>query len=254
MGQNFLVEPAVVARIADLASIGPDDLVLEIGPGMGILSREILGRGAHLVAVELDRELAGFLRSDIDEPARFRLIEQDARYLDPFGMFGGRPYVVVANLPYSVATTIIRRLVESDASPVAMTVMVQREVAERMTRADGNTSLLSLATSIYSEASIGFIVPANVFLPPPKVDSAVVRMDIRSEPLGTEEQRARTFELATMAFQRKRKTIGNGLSQGLDRAKSSVEQALTAAGIDPGRRPQTLSVEEWLAVAAAIPS
>lgn len=253
MGQNFLTETAVVEEIVALAGIGAGDLVVEIGPGMGILSREILATGAHLTAVELDRELAALLRADLADQPSFRLIEQDARFIDAADLTGGAPYQVVANLPYSVATVILRNLMESDHPPTRMTVMVQREVAERMTADPGDMSLLGLATDLYTQAEIVMIVPPDVFFPPPKVESAVVRMDIRRPLRGTPEQRARMFELATMAFQRKRKTLGNGLSMGLDRPKSDLDAALSAIGIDPMRRPQTLDVDEWLRVAEALP-
>lgn len=253
MGQNFLTETAVVAEIVELAEIGPDDLVLEIGPGMGILSRQIISSGAELIAVELDRELATMLRGDLSDQPSFSLIEQDARFIKPEEIVGDHSYQVVANLPYSVATVILRNLIESTHPPTRMTVMVQREVAERMTAEPGDLSLLGLATDLYSEAEIVMIVPPSVFTPPPKVESSVVRMDIRQQLRGTAEQRSRMFELATMAFQRKRKTLSNGLSMGLDRPKQELDAILSECGIDPMRRPQTLNVDEWLTIAEALP-
>lgn len=253
MGQNFLIETEVVEEIVNIAEIGPGDLVIEIGPGMGILSRQILSSGAKLIAVELDRDLAALLRGDLAGVENFELVEQDARYLNPGEITDGQPYQVVANLPYSVATVILRNLMESDHPPTRMTVMVQREVAERMTAEPGEMSLLGLATDLYTDAQIAMIVPPEVFLPPPKVDSAVVLMDTRPELRGTAEMRERMFELATMAFQRKRKTLSNGLSMGLDRPKSELDQVLTSIDIDSKRRPQTLGVDEWLRIAEALP-
>lgn len=253
MGQNFLTETRVVEEIVDIAEIRPTDLVIEIGPGMGILSRQILSSGATLIAVELDRELATLLRQDLAGQESFELIEQDARYLDPEKITSGKPYQVVANLPYSVATVILRNLMESNHPPTRMTVMVQREVAERMTANPGEMSLLGLATDLYADANIAMIVPPEVFLPPPKVESAVVRMDIRHELRGTAAMRERMFALGTMAFQRKRKTLSNGLSMGLDQPKSEMDRMLTGLDIDPMRRPQTLDVNEWLRIAEALP-
>lgn len=253
MGQNFLIETEVVEEIVAIAEIGPGDLVIEIGPGMGILSRQIISSGATLIGVELDRDLAELLRNDLNGFENFGLIEQDARYLDPAEITGGKPYQVVANLPYSVATVILRNLMESSHPPTRMTVMVQREVAERMTAEPGAMSLLGLATDLYADANIAMIVPPEVFLPPPKVDSAVVRMDTRSALRGTAEMRARMFELATMAFQRKRKTLSNGLSMGLGKPKSELDQLLAGIDVDPMRRPQTLGVDEWLRIAEVIP-
>lgn len=253
MGQNFLTETAVVEEIVRVAEIGAGDLVIEIGPGMGILSREIISSGATLIAVELDRDLATLLRNDLADQATFTLMEKDARYLDTAEITGNQPYQVVANLPYSVATVIMRNLMESVHPPTRMTVMVQREVAERMTAEPGSMSLLGLATDLYADAEIAIIVPKEVFVPPPKVESAVVKMDIRPVLRGTPETRDRMFELATMAFQRKRKTLSNGLSMGLDRPKSELDNILSAIGIDAMRRPQTLNVDEWLKVAEALP-
>lgn len=254
MGQNFLVEPDIVRAIADAAEVGTGDRVVEIGPGMGILTREVLFRGASVTGVELDRELAMFLRQDLAGLDAFSLVERDARYVEIEEITGGQPYQVVANLPYSVATVIIRHFMESVTPPDRMTVMVQKEVAERMTASPGDMSLLGLATDLYADASIALIVPPDVFLPPPKVESAIVVLDVRKQLRGTEASRDRMFELATMAFQRKRKTISNGLSMGLDRPKSDLDEMLGALGIDAKRRPQTLSVDEWLTIAGAIPA
>lgn len=254
MGQNFLVDPDIVRAIADAAEVGTGDRVVEIGPGMGILTREVLFRGASVTGVELDRELAMFLRQDLAGIDAFSLVERDARYVEIEELTGGQPYQVVANLPYSVATVIIRHFMESVTPPDRMTVMVQKEVAERMTASPGDMSLLGLATDLYADASIALIVPPDVFLPPPKVESAVVVLDVRKQLRGTEASRDRMFELATMAFQRKRKTISNGLSMGLDRPKSDLDEMLGALGIDAKRRPQTLSVDEWLTIAGAIPA
>ena len=254
MGQNFLTDPSVVATIADTAAIGPDELVIEIGPGMGILTREVLSRGATVVGVELDRDLATFLREDLADVRSFSLVEKDARHVEIGEITGGRAYQVVANLPYSAATVIIRRFMESSSPPGRMTVMVQKEVAERMTAKPGEMSLLGLATDLYAKAEVVLIVPPDVFLPPPKVESAVVDLLVREELRGTEVTRNRMFELATMAFQRKRKTVSNGLSMGLARPKADLDDLLESLRIDPKRRPQTLSVDEWLAIAEAIPT
>lgn len=254
MGQNFLVDPAVVAHIADVADVGENDLVIEIGPGMGILTRELLSRGAHVTGVELDRDLAAFLTADLASSDRFTLVERDARYVEIDQITGGEPYQVVANLPYSVATVIIRHFMESPTPPTRMTVMVQKEVAERMTAEPGAMSLLGLATHLYADAGIAIIVPPDVFLPPPKVESAVVVLDVRKHLAGTETQRDRMFALATMAFQRKRKTISNGLSMGLDRPKAELDATLEGIGIDPRRRPQTLDVDEWMLIAKELPA
>lgn len=253
MGQNFLTETSVVEDIVEIAGVQPGDLVIEIGPGMGILTRQLLSAGATVIGVELDRELAAFLRRELGGSEGFSLVEQDARYLDPAELTGNQPYQVVANLPYSAATVILRNLMESTHPPTRMTVMVQREVAERMTAEPGEMSLLGLATNLYAEGSIELIVPPQVFLPPPKVDSAVVRLDTRAALRGTAKMRDRMFALATLAFQRKRKTLSNGLSNALGMPKQEMDEILHGIDIDPMRRPQTLGIDDWLRIAEAIP-
>ncbi len=251
MGQNFLVDPAIVDEIVRVAGVGSGDRVVEIGPGMGILTRALLGAGARVTGVELDRDLATFLRNDLAGVAGFSLVERDARHVDVVDVSENESFAVVANLPYSVATVVIRHFVEAANPPERLTVMVQREVAERMTADPPGMSLLGLATQLYSDAGIAFIVPPDVFLPPPKVESAVVKLDVKVDlPLDLPD-RNRLFELATMAFQRKRKTVANGLSMGLDRAKSEVDDMLRGAGIDAGLRPQALGLEEWIEIAKA---
>jgi 16S rRNA (adenine1518-N6/adenine1519-N6)-dimethyltransferase len=253
MGQNFLVEPDVVRRIANVAGIAEGDHIVEIGPGLGILTRELLARGCRVTGVELDDQLARFLTYDLRDDDRFSLVRHDARHVDIGQLTGSRPYQVVANLPYSVATVIIRHFIESPNPPDQLTVMVQREVAERMTAPPPEMSLLGLATQFYTEAKLAFIVKPGSFAPPPKVESAVLTLRVHTEHRLDFIARDRMFSLATMAFQRRRKTITNGLSQGLDLPKDAVETALSQAEIDPMRRPQTLSVDEWMALALALP-
>ncbi|MEJ7900431.1 MAG: 16S rRNA (adenine(1518)-N(6)/adenine(1519)-N(6))-dimethyltransferase RsmA [Thermomicrobiales bacterium] len=249
MGQNFLVEPDVVEAIVDVAGVEGGDLVVEIGPGLGILTRELLGRGAQVVAVELDRDLVTFLEKDFHEVENLTLVERDARHMEVESIVGDGTYHVVANLPYSTGTVIIRRFLELDHAPATMTVMVQREVAERMIATTPYVSLLSLATQLFAVAELSFIVPPDVFLPPPKVESAVVRLVLHDAPLASPVEVESLFRLATMAFQRKRKTMSNGISQGLGVSKPEAEAMLEHAGIDPSLRPQAVALEQWIALA-----
>lgn len=251
MGQNFLVEPDVVARIVDVAGVEAGDRVVEIGPGLGILTRELLGRRAHVVAIELDRDLVRFLERDFADVDRLVLIERDARHVEVESLVGDERYHVVANLPYSTGTVIVRRFLELPHPPVTMTVMVQREVAERMIATAPNVSLLSLATQLYAEATLAFVVPPESFLPPPRVESAVVRLALRDTPLASPIDIETLFRYATMAFQRKRKTISNGLTQGLGLSRAEAETMLERAGIDPTLRPQAVPLEGWIALSKA---
>ncbi|HYI24831.1 MAG TPA: 16S rRNA (adenine(1518)-N(6)/adenine(1519)-N(6))-dimethyltransferase RsmA [Thermomicrobiales bacterium] len=252
MGQNFLIEPEVADAIVAGAGIDGGDTVLEIGPGMGMLTRALAATGAQVVAVELDRDLKAYLEGDLAEFANVTLHEGDGLQFD-FGATVPGDYHLVANLPYSTGTHIVRRFLEADRPPVSMTVMLQREVAERLVAEPPNMSLLTITRVIRAEAELLFLVPPGAFWPEPKIDSSVVRLTIRDVPLTNDEESAAIFRLATMAFQRKRKTIGNGLSQGLGVPKSDVEAVLQEAGIDPSRRPQTLGVPEWLAIAERLP-
>ena len=253
MGQNFLVEPNIVRRIVDISGVQADELVVEIGPGLGILTRALLQAGADVVAIELDHALKRFLEDDLARANNLRVVERDARHVDIAELIDNRRYHVVANLPYSVATVVIRHFFEAPAPPVRMTVMVQREVAERMVAVPPDMSLLALATQLSADADIAMIVPPDVFVPQPKVESAIVRMHTKNPKQRYPLARDRMFSLATMAFQRKRKTIANGLSQGLDVPKREIEERLRSIDIDPHRRPQSLSLEEWLHVADALP-
>jgi 16S rRNA (adenine1518-N6/adenine1519-N6)-dimethyltransferase len=251
LGQNFLVDPAVAREIVEVANVGPGDLVVEVGPGLGMLTRALIAHGANVTAIELDHELAAFLEQDLGNTATFRVTEQDALRVDLEAITAGSPYRVVANLPYSSGTAIVRRFLEASPRPLTMTVMLQREVAERMVAQPPSMSLLTLATAINADAAMAIIVPPDVFHPPPKVESAVVHLELREAPLATPAQQETLFRLATKAFQQKRKTLGNSLAQGLGITKQDAEILLNNAAIDPGRRPQTLTVVEWLGLATA---
>lgn len=253
MGQNFLVDPSVVSRIVEVAAVGSGDRVVEIGPGLGILTRELLDHGCTVFAVELDRELAAFLRHDLGRNDRLTVMERDARHVEIVPVFGDAPYQVVANLPYSTGTVIVRQFLDMEHPPTSMTIMVQREVAERMVAPVPEMSLLTLAVQLMAEPAIQFIVPPESFTPPPKVDSAVVTLAVRVSPMADSDTRNRLFAIATAAFQRKRKTISNGLSQGLGLSKPEAESWLELAGVDPGLRPQAISVEAWIELARTAP-
>jgi len=252
MGQNFLVETEVLEEIVRIADVASNDTVLEVGPGLGALTRELARTGASVVAIELDRDLKQFLDSDLASLGNVRIVERDALHVDVDGLVDGRKYKVVANLPYSTGTAISRRFLEHPTPPASMTVMLQREVAERMVAEPPDMSLLTLATSIHATGEIAMYAPPDVFYPPPRVESAVVHLILRDLPLVDRDEELALFRLATMAFQRKRKTLSNGLAQGLERSKGDVDAVLQSLGIDPHRRPQTLSIDEWIALTREI--
>lgn len=250
-GQNFLLDPAIVNRIADAAMIAPGDLVIEIGPGMGILSSELLERGARVKAIELDDTLAPRLEQHFSKDAGFTLIHADASAVNPEGITGHQPYKIVANLPYGVATMIVRHYLESTHPPSQLTIMVQKEVAERMAADTGEMSLLTLAVQIFTVPAVLFDVPEEAFHPAPKVKSSVIQLDVRDTPLLEAEMRTRLFAIATVAFQQRRKTLLNSLSRGLSLDKPAVTEELTRLDVDPASRPQAVSIDLWLRLASS---
>jgi 16S rRNA (adenine1518-N6/adenine1519-N6)-dimethyltransferase len=252
MSQNFLADVDVLEAILGEASAAPGDRVLEIGPGLGLLTAGLLDAGAAVTAVELDRGLAGFLRDRFAEQidaGRLRLIEGDAldqdlhRLADP-------PFEVVANLPYHITSPILHRLLGETPRPERLVVMVQREVAERIAAPPGQMSYLSVFVQYHARVRIAFNVPAAAFEPEPAVESAVIVIepypgDDRLPDAAAEDA---LWRLVQASFRERRKMIHNVLSRQLPVEPSRVAAALEAAGIAADRRPQTLAVGEWLAL------
>lgn len=245
MGQNFLIDRTVIERTVALAGIESTDTVLEVGPGLGVLTQELSGRCAALVVVELDRELAAYLQTEYGATGRVRVVEADARHITLASLGLGPDTKVVANLPYSVGTVIVRHLLETEPRPQSLTVMLQREVAERMAAQPPDASLLSLSVQLYAEPSIGFLVPPEAFWPEPKVESAVIALWTRPAPLLAEPERSLFFRLATAAFRAKRKTLANSLSAALDVNKADMSTMLERSDIDPMARPQHIDLAQW---------
>ncbi len=247
LGQNFLYERGIVQRMVRTARISRDDHLVEVGPGLGILTDELLLRAASVTAVEVDRHLAAHLQNQFGAFERFTLVEGDALRVD-FAAFldPDRPYKVAANLPYGIAAAVIRRLLELPHPPVQLTVMLQLEVAERLTAEPPNMTILSIATQFYAEPRIAFHVPPTVFIPPPKVESAVAILDVRAIPPLPLEDRPAFFRIVNAGFRQKRKQVANSIAAVLDFPKADVSTWLESAEIDPMRRAQTLTVAEWV--------
>lgn len=248
LGQNFLVDRRVVRRIIAAAELSPADAVVEIGPGRGVLTRELAAGAASLTAVELDDELAPRLAAEFAAQPSVRIIHADARTID-FDALGvaGKPYKLVANLPYYAAMPIVRRFLEAAHKPSVMVVMAQREVARAMAAAPCDMSLLSVATQLYGRARIVATAPPRAFRPAPKVTSAVVRIDTLPRPavdMGIDSADG-FFALARAGFSAPRKQIRNCLRRGLGIERAAAEAMLRRAGIDASRRPQTLSMDDW---------
>ncbi len=249
LSQNFLADADVLDAILAEADPAPGDRVLEIGPGLGLLTGGLLAAGAAVTAVELDRGLAGFLRERF-EPAiadgQLALIEGDALDQD-LGSLLAPLYDVVANLPYHITSPILHALLGTPPRPRRAVLMVQREVGERISAPAGKMSYLSVFVQYHARVRVAFLVPPGAFEPEPAVDSAIIVVepfdaDDRLDP----ETEDGLWRLVQAAFRERRKMIHNVLSRQLPVDASRVAAALAAAGIDPDRRPQTLAVGEWL--------
>ncbi len=251
LGQHFLVDAGILNRITAAAEVAAEDVVLEIGPGRGALTRRLTQRAGRVVAVELDAGLAAALPARLGYPANLEVITADARTVDIAALLGAPvAYKVIANLPYYAANPILRRFLELEADwrPQSLTVMVQREVAASIAAGPGKMSLLAVATQYYAIPKLICAVPPGAFRPPPKVASAVVRLDLRAQPAVAVADAGGFFDLARAGFAAPRKQLRNSLGQGLNQPGSCIGQLLAAAGIDGRRRAETLSLEEWAAI------
>ena len=249
LGQHFLGDQRVLGRIVAAAELTPEDLVLEVGPGRGALTRQLVTRVAKVAAIEIDSALASVLPSRTGFPANLSVHCDDARTLDLASVVGETPaYKVVANLPYYAANPIIRRFLECDYPPTRMIVMVQREVAESMTALPGRMSLLSVGTQFYAKARIVCQVPPSSFRPVPKVSSAVVRLDVLAKPAVDVADSEEFFTIVRAGFSSPRKQLRNSLGHGLGVSGGLADSVLEAARIDGTRRAGTLALEEWAGI------
>jgi len=221
--------------------------VLEIGAGTGQLTDALLEAGYEVVALEVEERLIPHLRKRFRGNPQLKLVLGDARDIDLAAILPpNRPFAVVGNLPYFAANPIIRHFLEGEPRPTEMVVMVQREVARELAAAPGDASLLTLAVQVYAEGELLFDVAPEAFDPPPNVWSSVVRLTLRDEPLVPDELNAAFFELASKTFRNPRKQIHNALARGVWLPEGGADEALAEAGIDPMRRPETLTIPEWL--------
>ncbi|MCH7746079.1 MAG: ribosomal RNA small subunit methyltransferase A, partial [Chloroflexi bacterium] len=240
LGQNFLVDRRILGRILSAAEVSPGDAVLEIGPGRGFMTRELANRGAHIVAVEKDEELAAGLTTRFTDQPNVKIITADAREIDIKSLFPvGTSYKLVANLPYYAASPIIRRFLETTRKPQLMVVMVQKEVAQSMAADPGEMSILSVATQLYGNPRIVTYVPPKAFRPTPKIISAIVRIDVYTTLALTLDSTERFFRLVKAGFTARRKQMRNSLKQGLALSSEASESILAQAKIDPSRRAET---------------
>ena len=244
LGQNFIVEPAARDRIADSASLNGDDDVLEVGAGAGGLTVALARRCRRLVAVELDRRLIPVLTEVAGALGNVEVVEADILALDQTALFPNGGHVVVGNIPYNLTGALMRRLLEAAPRPRRLSLVVQKEVAERWT-ASGGASLATVAVQVFATAQLRFTIPASAFMPPPRVDSACVVLEVRDRPAIDVPDLDAFFRLVEAIFQFRRKQLGGALGRISGMGSTKAGARLREAGIDPERRAQTLDLDEW---------
>jgi 16S rRNA (adenine1518-N6/adenine1519-N6)-dimethyltransferase len=249
LGQHFLADLTAVEDVAAALDLRPGHQVLEIGAGRGVLTRRLVELGAQVVAVELDADLVPELAT-----LPIQILQQDVLSLDVGQVFGGPPYKVVGNIPYYISSPILRRVLEASPKPERVVLMLQRELAERVVAPPGDMSLLSVSVQVYGRAELLRVVPARSFRPPPKVDSAIVRIDVYPEPAVPMPDPERFFAIVRAGFSERRKQLHNALQRNYKPAgahtpasldSEAVSSALRDVGIDPIRRAETLTLTEW---------
>lgn len=245
LGQNFLVDSSALKELVKSADITPGGTVLEVGPGVGSLTRCLAQVSGRVVAVELDEALIPVLQQVLSAWDNIEIIQGDILELDPARIVGEEGYYVVANIPYYITSILIRHLLEAKIKPSRLVLTVQREVAERICARPGDLSLLALSVQVYGSARPVLSIPAGSFYPIPKVDSTAVRVDLFTQPAIPAERLNLFFRLAKAGFSQKRKTLRNALSAGLHLPAEKIEHIISASGIDPRRRAETLNITEW---------
>ncbi len=254
LGQHFLIDGEVLQVITSAAELTPTDVILEIGPGLGILTRELAGQAGWVIAVELDNKLAHILKQTLASFDNVTIVNKDILRIDPATLLrepktkfapATSPYKVVANLPYYITSPVLRHFLEASVKPEMMIVMVQKEVAETIVAEPGQRSVLSISVQFYGKPRIVSYVPAQSFYPAPEVDSAILRIDLYPQPVVAVTDEKGFFELVRAGFTASRKQIVNSLVQGLGLPKTEVLALLVRADIVPQRRAETLTLEEW---------
>lgn len=242
LGQHWLRDRDVLAHIVDMAAIGPEDTVLEIGPGLGTLTSELLRRAKRVVAVEFDADLARKLPGQFPGK-QLRVIHQDILTFDLETLPVG--YKVVANVPYYITSKIVQLLMTASNKPAVAALLVQKEVAERLAARAGDMSILAVSAQLYAEVTLGDVVPARLFTPPPKVDSQVVIMSTRPKRLAGDVDEKVYFRVVKAGFSAKRKKLRSSLAGGLHMEKPDVEALLERAGVNGDLRAEDLTLEQW---------
>lgn len=259
-GQNFIINPGICPRIAEAAGIGPGWGALEVGPGIGVLTEQLCKRADNVVSIEVDKRLPPLLEETMADYDNFKLVLNDVLKVDLKALlaeeFGGKPVAVCANLPYYITSPILMRLLEEKLPIRNITVMVQKEAAQRLCAAPGtrDAGAISYAVAYYAEPKLLFSVQPGSFYPAPKVTSAVIRLDVREKPAVTvpNGDEAAFFALIRAAFSQRRKTAANAIASGLGMPKDAVTAAIEAAGFDARIRPEALTLEDFAKIQQAL--
>jgi len=245
LGQNFLLDSSALQKVIAAAEIPPQASVLEIGPGLGSLTRYLARAARHVVAVELDANLIPALQEVLVGENNVTIVHGDILKQDIAALVNDLGYLVVANIPYYITSAVIRHLLEAQKQPSRLVLTMQKEVAARICAKPGDLSMLALSVQVYGEPRAVAHIPAGAFYPPPKVDSTVLRVDLYPHSRISADQLEDFFHLAKLGFAQKRKTLRNTLSAGLHWTPDKAVALLTTAGIDPMRRAETVRLEEW---------
>jgi len=250
--QHWLTDRDALDTLIKTAELSPSSNVLEVGAGMGVLTAELARRAGRVISVEIEKDVFPILQDMTNHYDNVSLLQSDLLTVIPGQLFGISPYTFVANLPYAITAFAIRHFLETTHPPTRMVILIQKEVAERIAASPGEMSVLALSVQFFSTPKIVSLVPARCFMPPPKVDSAIISLDIHP-PLLEEPLRSRMFSLAKMCFSQRRKQLHNSLPGSVHLPADEVNAWLESVNIDGERRPQTLSLAEWVALAEADP-
>lgn len=252
LGQNFLHDPNMLDKIVALAELKPDDRVLEIGPGTGLLTERLARVAGQVIAIEVDERLQPVMEDIVVAHPNLTIRYQDILDIDMQTVFSGESYVVVANLPYYITSAILRHLLETNHRPRRLILTVQQEVAERMVARPDEMSILSVSVQFYGRSRILARLKPGVFWPRPDVDSALVRIDTYDQPPVDVPDEQAFFRVVRAGFGQKRKQLKNAISAGLHLDTEATRALFESAGIDPHRRAETLTLEEWAQLTRAV--
>jgi len=246
LGQNFLIEGGILKKIAAAAELTPADTVIEVGPGLGVLTETLAEQTGKVIAIELDTHLADILKTRFTDLNQVTIINEDVLNVNPVDILGKEThYKVVANLPYYITSAVIRHFLEASLKPGLLVLMVQKEVAKQITAQPGEMSLLSVSVQLYGKPTIVSKVSAHCFYPAPKVDSAILKIAVYPQPKLQTADVTGFFDIVRAGFSANRKQLPNSLSNGLKVPKNDIIPVLEKAGIDQQRRAETLTIDEW---------